>query len=331
MKKNIVSLIAFTIILALAGCGDKNANSRSPEELLRMLDIKIEKDNDNADLYFQRGSIFLQLGRVNEAIGDLNHAVTLDGDKKDYYKLLGDAYFANGNMGKSYEAFQNAQRLDPKGKDDEIPLKMGEIAFYSKDYDRAIDHLSVVTKKDPDNRTALFLKSFIYKEKGDTVSAITLLDKVCGLYPDYAPAFGELGSLYASHHSKLAEDYFLTALRLDPKDNNTRYGLAMYYQETNQFDKAEEQYKLMLDLDEGSADAWHNRGYIELFHFGDYELAIDYLSHAIACDSNHLAAIVNRGYAYSLAGRKKDAKADFERALRIDPSFQPAIDGMKSL
>ena len=216
--------------------------------------------------------------------------------------------------------------IDPDNQ--EATLKLGEIAFYSRDYDRAMESLSKVTAKDPQNRTALFMKGFIYKETGDTSNAITLLRKVCDLYPDYEPAFEELGVLYSAHNDPLAVEYLNTAIRIEPQNTNALYALAMFYQELNQMDKAEELYKQILDINANHKEAWHNRGYIQLFTYGDYEEAVDYLTHAIQCDSTFAEAWVNRGCAYELMGNKKQALDDFHHALDLDHTFQPAIDGI---
>lgn len=315
-----LALLLLALLMSTACKNRTDTSDMTPEQILNILDIKIEKDSKNADLYYDRAKIYMEMGRVNEAISDLNHAVMLKNDKKEYYLMLGDAHFANGNVEKSYDALQKALNLDPDNLD--TYLKLGEIAFYSRDYDRAIDHLTHVTEQDQNNRTALFLKSFIYKEKGDTISAIKLLNKVCDLYPDYSPAFEELGILYSIHHSPLAEDYLNTAVRLDPTNTNALYALAMYYQETEKIDQAEATYKHILEINENDKYAWHNRGYIQLFVYGDYELAIDYFNHAIACDTTFAEAYVNRACAYELLNDKKRAEDDFSTANRLNPNYQ---------
>lgn len=318
------------ILFLIASCHQAvDTTNMTDEEILNVLDVKIDKNPKDAELYFDRAKVLLRLNRVNEAISDANHAIQFGGDKPEYYKVLADSWFANGNVEHAYEALQKAQELD--ADDDEIILKMGEIAYYSHDYDRAMDHLHQVLEGDPNNRTALFLKSFIYKEKGDTSNAIAFLNKVSNLYPEYAPAFEELGVLYSAHKSPLAEQYLLTANRLDPDNTNILYNLGMYYQDLGKMDKAEETYKKMLEINESDPYAWHNRGYLQLFFYGDYQLAVDYLSRAIACDTTYIEAIANRGCAYELMGEKSKAREDFDHALRLDPNFQPAIDGKKRL
>lgn len=317
----------FIVLLALVGCQNNTPTENIPdEEFLKVLNVKINKHPKDDALYYERAQVLMRLGRVNEAIADLTRAVNFNAKETKYYMSLGDAYFANGDVEHSYSSLQKALELDPESQ--EAYLKLGEIAYYSRDYDRAMDNLSKVTAKDPQNRTALFMKGFIYKETGDTVNAIGLLKKVCDLYPEYEPAFEELGILYAAHHNKMAEEYLSTAIRIDPNNNSPRYALAMFYQDLNLMDKAEEIYKQMLDIDASNKLAWHNRGYIQLFTYGDYPVAVEYLTHAIQCDSNFIEAWTNRGCAYELMGDKAKAHDDFRHAVDIDHTYQPAIDGL---
>ena len=56
----------------------------------------------------------------------------------------------------------------------------------------------------------------------------------------------------------------------------------------------------MTDINENSADAWHNLGYIEMTHYGDMEKAIEYFDRALIADPNHEAAKANRTLAQEL-------------------------------
>ncbi|MBQ0016651.1 MAG: tetratricopeptide repeat protein, partial [Bacteroidales bacterium] len=220
-KKQIITLLCNSLLLiCITAChhNTPKTGEMSAEDAIELLDARIRKDSKNHTLLFERAQLYMQTGRVNEAIADLTQAIKLKSNKIEYQLLLADAYFANGDVEHSYQTLDQALKTDPQNQ--EAILKQGEIAFYSRDYDRALTNLSTVTAKDPNNRTALFMKSFIYKEKGDTTNAILLLRKVCDIYPDYAPAFEELGILYAYHPDPLATEYLKTAIRLNPNNTN---------------------------------------------------------------------------------------------------------------
>lgn len=325
-----ILLLLLPLLFTLCGCSnDTPSGDLSNDDILKVLDAKINKHPNDADLLYDRAKILLEMNRVNDAIADLSRATSLNGKEFKYHMLLGDAYFANGDVEHSYSALQRALELRPESS--EAYLKLGEIAYYSRDYDRAMDNLGKVTAKDPNNRTALFMKGFIYKETGDTSNAILLLRKVCDIYPDYEPAFEELGILYSVRHNPMAIEYLNTAHRLEPNNTNALYALAMYYQDGNHIDQAEEIYKSILDIDDNHKLAWHNRGYIQLFTYGDYDQAIQYFTRAIQCDSTFIEAWTNRACTYELLGQPDLARSDFQQAIQLDHTYQPAIDGLARL
>lgn len=292
-------ILLILAVFAITACGGRSDNDDLTDgQKLELLDIKIDKNPNDATLLADRARILMNLGRVKDATHDIDRAVELQPSSVEYRLIQADAHFANGNADKSYQALGEAERMDPNNK--EVQLKMGEVTFYRKDYDRSLRHLTNVTEKEPDNRTALFMKGFIYKEMGDTAGAVTLLRKVCDLYPDYAPAFEELGVLYAVRLNPMAEEYLTSALELEPNNTNAMYALAMYYQGLKDMDKAEALYRRMLDVNPNSADAWHNLGYIELTFYHDYQRAEAYFDSALVSDPDHEAAANNRQLAIEM-------------------------------
>ena len=300
MKHIATYLLVIVTVCALTACKHHPTDTEglTDAEKLEVLDFKLEKHPKDHALLYERSMVFLNLGRAKEALTDINRAVELEGDNLEYRLRQADIYFANGDVENSYKSLSEAERISPDSK--EVQLKMGEVMFYSRDFDRAIKCLTKVTEQEPDNQTALVMKGFIYKEKGDTASAVTLLRKVCDLYPDYAPAFEELGVLYSTRNNPMAVEYLSTAIQLEPNNTNALYALAMFYQQNEEMDKAEELYRRILDINENSADAWHNLGYIEMMHYLDFERAIEYFDRALQADPSHSAAAQNRQLAYEL-------------------------------
>ncbi len=330
MKVRSIYTLMLVATLSLAGCHQKVINDDMPDnEKLEVLDLKVEKHPNDAAIRAQRAQVLLNLGRTKEALLDIGKAVSIEPKNADYLMLQGDIYFALGDIAQSYKSLSEAESIRPESV--EVQLKEGEISFYSRDYERSMRHLTAVTEREPENRTALFMKGFIYKEQGDTANAITLLRRVCDIYPDYEPAFEELGILYSTHNIPLAEEYLNTALRLEPSNTNAMYALAMYYQNIDALDQAESLYRKIIEINPNSSDAWHNLGYMELFRYRDYEKAIEYFTKAAEADETNIAALTNRGCAYELSNNYAAARADFNAALAIDPNYQPAIEGLKRI
>lgn len=327
-----VALLAVALIVSvnMMSCkGKPSTEGLTDEGKIETLSRMIDKSPKNAALYFERAEAYVSLEKWNDAIKDLEKATSLDQKHKEYYKLLGDTYFRIGDVEHSYKAMEKVVELDEN--DVEGYMKLGEIAFYSKDYDRAMEHLNMVTAKMPDNQAALFMKGFIYKETGDTTNAAFYFRKVIDQYPEYEPAYEELGFMYANHGSDLAVEYLNTAISLEPTNTQAMYGLAMYFQDKKRVDEAEELYKKITEINPKAEDAWHNLGYIELFHYGDYDNAIEYFNRAIEIDDKFIEALTNRGWAYAMKGDKTNARISYNSALAIDPTYQPALEGLGEL
>ncbi|MBQ9418073.1 MAG: tetratricopeptide repeat protein [Bacteroidales bacterium] len=326
-RKNISALLLLALALMATACGTKKVSpTESDATRLEALDLQIQRHPRRAELLAERGQLLVKMGRAKEGLDDLRQAVKLKPEEVDYLMALADAYFANGNTDQSYSTLSQAEQLAPNRTD--VHLKMGEITYVRRDFDRSLRSLSRVTEVEPNNRVALYMKASIYKEKGDTAEAVTLFRRVSDLYPDYAPAYEELGTLYATRDIDLATDYLTTALRLDSTNTNTMYALALCHQTAGRMEDAEALYHRLLERNPKSADALHNLGYIELFHYKDYPRAIDYFTQALEADGGHTAAWVNRGIAHELAGHTTEARRDYQAALDLDPDFTPAIEGL---
>lgn len=291
MKYTIPLIIALALLPL--GCRQHEITDEMTDSVkLELLDLNLEKHPDDPQLLAARARVLFNLQRLGEASVDIGRALKAEPEKLEYLLLQSDILFAGGNLEECYRTLETAERLFPHNQ--EVQLKLGEITFYSRDYDRSLKYLSEVTAKDPNNRTALFMKGFIYKEKGDTASAVQFFRRVCDRFPDYAPAFEELGVLYAAHNENLALEYLNTALQLEPSNTNVMYALALFHQDRQEMENAESYYRQILDLNPASADAWHNLGWIELTYYHDYERAIEYFDKALEADPNHPQAIANR-------------------------------------
>ena len=134
MKRQVLFFILFLpALLSYVGCSNNGSvENMSNEEILKVLDVKIHKHPKDDKLLYDRAKIYMQMNRINEAIADLTRAVSLNGKEYDYHMLLGDAYFANGDVEHSYKSLQDALNLKPNSQ--EAYLKLGEIAYYSRDY-----------------------------------------------------------------------------------------------------------------------------------------------------------------------------------------------------
>jgi tetratricopeptide (TPR) repeat protein len=64
---------------------------------------------------------------------------------------------------------------------------------------------------------------------------------------------------------------------------------------------------------------------------GQPDAALDEFSHALAANPRDALSLNNRGVAFGLLGQSEAARADFERALQIDPTLDQARENLAKL
>ena len=99
-------------------------------------------------------------------------------------------------------------------------------------------------------------------------------------------------------------------------------------------DAAKSRLKDALEIDGKLWEGWHNLGVIA-FKDGEDDAAIDAFSKALAINSTHTPTLLARAEANRRAGRKKEARSDYEAALRgteeDDPNRRDAAARLASL
>ncbi len=102
--------------------------------------------------------------------------------------------------------------------------------------------------------------------------------------------------------------------------------------EANETAKA--RFKAALEIDSKLWEAWHNLGVIS-FKDGEDEAAIEAFGKALAIKRDHMPTLLGRAEANRRAGHKKEARADYEAALRAtdedDPNRRDAAARLASL
>jgi Tfp pilus assembly protein PilF len=84
----------------------ENAQSEASDEPLF--------DTHEATLHYQQGVSLYQKRSYSKAAEELDKAIEINPDYKEAYYLLGYAYYKEGKIDLSREAFNQAYELDPK-------------------------------------------------------------------------------------------------------------------------------------------------------------------------------------------------------------------------
>ena len=299
----------------------------SPE--LKSVNKELVADPNNAALYKKRAMVYLNLKQFEEALADSKLAIRLDSSDAANYMSSVDVYFAMNNTRKVKETLLLMEKKFPENN--AVFLKLSELYYLVKQYQEAINYVNKALKIDESQARAYHLKGTIYKESGDTTRAISSFQTAIEQDNRFLDAFYDLGVLFGARKNPIAVDYYSNALRINPNHQESRYGLAKFYQDMGKTDEAIREYKKIIEQFKSCDQCTYNLGAIYLELKKDPETALGYFTQTIQLNPNYIEAYFARAYTYTKLGDKAAAKADYNMCLKLQPNYEAAIEGLNNL
>lgn len=327
-------ILLLALLLSMGGCGPgKEKGKLSPADslqaVLTQLNEKLADHPDDADLLHARAQFYIGDQSFDKALTDIRKAISLNDRAPAFYLTLSDIYLLTGQPQLCDEALNKALVLGPQ--DNAVLNKLAKFSLVMKDYPKTYEYVERALAVRKINPTAYFTRSNALLEQGDTLRAVGDLLLAVDQDQGYFEAYVLLGELYAMKNDPMAPAYYNNALNVRPSSKETRYKLGMFYQENGQFEKAVQQYTLIMELDSTFRNAPYNIGYIYLVYINDFPKAIGFFTRAIEADPEYYEAWYNRGYANELTGKTEDAYRDYRQTLRLEVNYLKAIDGLNRL
>lgn len=321
-------IIIFTVAAITFACKQKSNPDKYkdlPKELAELC-LKIDQSPKNADLYEKRSDYYIKKRQLDSAFSDAFSALKLDSSNSKRYRAVSDIYFMKGDFEASEDMLERAYAKNPS--DVEAIMKLAELNLYYKRYKELNDYIDKALTIDQRNPKAHLLKGFGLIEEKDTVGAVREYQLAVDQDPNYYEAYIQLGLIFHHKHNKLAIDYYNNALNVRPNSMEAMYNIAMFYQDTKEYNRAISQYQIILKSNPRNKLANHNIGWIEMEIKKNYSEAIKYFTLSVQSDSTYVDAIYNRGLANERLKNYKEADKDFKKALQFDGTYQLAIDGV---
>jgi tetratricopeptide (TPR) repeat protein len=123
-----------------------------------------------------------------------------------------------------------------------------------------------------------------------------------------------------------ALDYYGYALQRGGDVSKLMNKMGIVRLELRQIDLAHAMFLRTVRAHKKDASAWNNLGVTD-YAVQDYRSAIDAYRHAIKIDKKSAVYHSNLGLAYFEKGDAEEARAEFSRALQLDPSIMSGNDG----
>ncbi|GAB7079750.1 tetratricopeptide repeat protein [Megalodesulfovibrio paquesii] len=167
------------------------------------------------DLYFDRGSMWLEKDDLDKAISDFTKAILLDGRDADAYlhraialKIKGDLDKAILDYTKSIELHPDATAYSNRGN---AWLKKGDLTKAKADYDKA-------ESMDPGYPHTYFNRAQLFLQQGNLQGAMADINKALNIDKEDAQAYATRGAIYARMgNTGQAQQEYTKAKALDPQ------------------------------------------------------------------------------------------------------------------
>lgn len=321
-----------TAVAGLYSCGNQPVKQpttgayAAPE--VAAVSARIEKDPQNAALYFDRAKIFHEMGEDSLSLKDIQSALGFDSTKAHYFSAAGELLFEHKDVEGSIRYFKKAIQLDPG--DPVAHLKYAKLLMFVDKNQDAFNEINTVLRRDPYNGEAYFLKGMVYKNLKDTAKALSSFQTSIQVDPNYQASFLQLGSLYAAKKDSIALRYFENAYRADTSDMIGLYSEGMYYQDNGLYEKAKQTYRRIIMKQPQFADAFFNTGWI-LMRQDSFEKAARQFDLVTKIEPANSGAYYNRGVCYELMNKKQEALSDYNQALELDPEYAEAKAALSRL
>ncbi|KAF8410165.1 hypothetical protein HHK36_002687 [Tetracentron sinense] len=227
-----------------------------------------------------RGTAYAFQRKLDAAIADFSKSIELNPSAGEAWKRRGQARAALGES--AIEDLTKALEFEPNSAD--ILHERGIVHFKCKDYNAAVEDLSLCVMLDKDNKSA-------HTYLGLALSSI-----------------GEY---------RRAEDEHLKSIQLDQNFLEARAHLIQFYRDLADPVKALECLQQVLQINGRFTKAYHLRGLLR-HGMGEHRAAIKDLSIELGIESSNIESLYLRASCYHAIGEYEDAVRDYDAVLDLE-------------
>ncbi|MDZ4836132.1 MAG: tetratricopeptide repeat protein [Candidatus Melainabacteria bacterium] len=307
----------------------------------------IRLEPNNAPAHQSLGAVLAGLGTIapdektrkdldETAILEEKQAIKLDPKFHLPHIVLGQIYANQGKFEEAIKEFKTAAELKPDSFSTQIDL--GQIYLKTGALDDALKAYRRATEIKPDKATAYINMGVVQQNLGDYPAAIESELKGISLQKnpyELQAASLNLANVYAdSGESDKAIKYYQDAYKLNPNDVMPLSGIGWMQSAKGDYVTAIATQRKVIkqagknQIVESIARA---RMATALSRKGDTAEAEKEFQKVMITKPLHPVAVMEYGYYLEKAGRKSEAKSQFEKALTIQPTFKPAKEALAKL
>jgi len=202
---------------------------------------------DNADAYYNLGTLNLRRNNFPEAGHYLEETVKLRPDFPEAWNNLGMMAAQQGNSEEGIRNFQKSISLRPNYAI--AFLNLGNLYRRQKDFGKAKESLDRALALQPDDPEINYSLGMFYAQQNQMQQASQFLQRAIELRPDYPEAMNNLGVLFVRQQDYAkAEAQFKSGIRVAPNFDQSYLNLARLYALQNNRQQARQILEELLRL-----------------------------------------------------------------------------------
>ncbi len=297
---------------------------------IRDISAKINKDPNNAELYYRRGNAFFYQKRFKDALIDFETSAGMDSLNALYQFKTGECILQLDSANPQQVLRRVKRAVELKADFHEAKYLLAKLYVARQQYDEA-DKLFKELKPLADySDKAWFGSGLIFLEKKDTASALKALENALQANPEHYASVMQMATIYLLKKDPLCMKYFDRAITMNEFSDEAYYGKGFYKQMNKQWADAIALYDQARTINPAHKLSIYNSAVIEL-GFENYDKSMELCDKLLEMDANFSKALALRGDLHVKKGNKKAAKEDYLAALSIDPKNEPAKTGLALL
>jgi tetratricopeptide (TPR) repeat protein len=209
---------------------------------------------DNANAYYNLGTLNLRRNRPDEAKGNLLKTVELRPTFAEAWNNLGMLAAQDGNADEAIKDFQKSISIRPGYFT--AHLNLGNVYRRQQAFDKAEDSLSRALSIRPDDPEIHYSLGMLFAQQNIVDRAAEYLEQAIALRPDYPEALNNLGVVYVRRQDyKKAEEEFLAGIKAAPTFEQSYFNLARLYAMQNDKPQARDVLQKLLVLQPENSNA----------------------------------------------------------------------------
>ncbi|MEG4988054.1 tetratricopeptide repeat protein [Microcoleus sp. BR0-C5] len=305
--------------------------------------------------YIRQAQIYLNRGKLTEAIDFCKKAIELQPFSPSAYTTLGEILEAQGDPTAARDAFVQAleispqffrahaylgqlyseyawldeavfhyrQALDLKPDWAEVHYNLGNVFHKQGNLLGAIECYRNAIAQKPDYLDALYNLAVVLDENSQLEEAMDTYRQVIAVAPDYVKAYSNLGViLLKDDRAAEALEVYQRAIEIKPDWATLHNNLGQAFLDKTP-ERAIASYLTAIELEPDMVLAHYNLGKAWQLQ-GEHSAALACFDRAIELNSDYISGYTDAGFSLMVLGKIADAMSYFERAIALKPDFVEA-------